>query len=98
MVEETRVQRSLTAILRPWENFVCMWGELNEGFSYILLLCEEAGLPKMVDHELTVFTTCGSFFRNHRVGERVLGGRILSLFLGLCRILHLEFPRVDRVP
>lgn len=58
-----------------------VWGELNEGFSCILLLDEEAGLPKMVDRGLTTFTTCGRGFRSHAVGQIVAEGRITSLFL-----------------
>lgn len=94
--QEKRVQRSLTAILRQWENFMCMQGELNRGFSCILLLCETS--TKMVHRRLTIFTTCGSFFRSHGSGEIVLEGRIPSLFRGRYWILHEEFPRVNIVP
>lgn len=70
-----------------------MWGELNKGFSCILLLCEEASLPKMVNRGLTIFTTCGSFFRSHGAGDRVLEGTAPSLFLGLLLDFALRFPQ-----
>lgn len=60
-----------------------MWGEFNTGFSCILLLREEAGLPKMVDQEFllfTIFTTCKRFFRSHGIEEIVLEDRMPLFF------------------
>ena len=71
---------------------VCVWGELNGGFSCIQL-CEETGLPKMMDHGLTTFTTCESSFRSPGVGWIFVEGRIHSLFLGTLSNFALRVPQ-----